>query len=118
MMDQTLDSGESSIISAGIKKDGVLTKRSKVASLDEFDDLRKYVRNFYVKTGNAIAGGNVEIAPYKMKDRKPCTFCSFKSVCQFDESMEGNDYRILPSHSKEEVLQMIRKEEEVHGDSN
>ncbi|WP_449622105.1 helicase-exonuclease AddAB subunit AddB [Robertmurraya sp. Marseille-Q9965] len=118
MMDQTLDSGESSIISAGIKKDGMLTKRSKVASLDEFDDLRKYVRNFYVKTGNAIAGGNVEIAPYKMKDRKPCTFCSFKSVCQFDESMEGNEYRNLPIHSKEEVLQMIRKEEEVHGDSN
>lgn len=112
MMDHTLDSGESTIISAGIKKDGNLTKRSKVASIEEFDYLRKYVRNHYVKTGNAIAGGAVDISPYKMNDRKPCTFCSFKSVCQFDESMEGNEYRNLKSHSKEEVMQMIRREED------
>lgn len=112
MMDNTLDSGDSTIVAAGIKKDGELTKRSKVASKDEFTDLRRYVRRFYVKTGNRIADGIVDIAPYKMKERKPCTFCSFKPVCQFDESMEGNEYRTLKSLPKEEIMQLIRKEEE------
>lgn len=114
LMDQTLESGNSHIISAGIKKDGTLTKSSKVATLKEFEDLRSYVRNLYVKTGNAINDGMIEIAPYKMKDKKPCTFCSYKSVCQFDESLENNHYRVLPPQSNENVFNLIRKEESEH----
>ncbi|WP_042356521.1 helicase-exonuclease AddAB subunit AddB [Bacillus rubiinfantis] len=110
IMDQQLESGDSQIVAAGIKKDGQLLKKSKVASLDEFSKLQNYVRGLYQKTGNAIIDGETRISPYKLKDKIPCTFCAFKSVCQFDESMEANSYRILAPHSKEEVLEIIRKE--------
>jgi ATP-dependent helicase/nuclease subunit B len=110
LMDQSLESGDSQIISAGIKKDGHLSKRSKVASLSDFDYLRKYVRSLYERTGNAIINGHVDINPYKLKDKTPCTFCAFKSVCHFDESIESNRYRVFPSHSNETVLDLIRKE--------
>lgn len=110
LMDQTLESGSSQIVSAGIKKDGTLTKNSKVASMDEFENLRSYVRKLYEKTGNAIIDGNVEITPYKMKDKKNCAFCPYRSICQFDESMENNCYRVLPQQSNEQVLELIRKE--------
>ncbi len=110
LMDQTLESGDSQIVAAGIKKDGNLSKKSKVASLEEFDNLRNHVRGLYQKTGNAIINGQVDIAPYKLKDKIPCTFCSFKSVCQFDETIESNHFRMLTPHSKEEVLQLIREE--------
>jgi ATP-dependent helicase/nuclease subunit B len=110
LMDQSLESGDSQIISAGINKDGNLSKRSKVASKNEFEDLRHFVRNLYEKTGNAIIEGHVDIDPYKLKAKKPCTFCSFKSVCQFDESIETNRYRILTPKSNENVLQLIREE--------
>ena len=118
LMDQTLDSGDSTIISAGFKKDGDLTKRSKVASRQEFQDLRKFVKNIYTKTGTQIVEGNVEISPYKMKERTPCTFCSFKPVCQFDESLEANNYRALPQQPKEKVLELIRKEAGGHEITN
>jgi ATP-dependent helicase/nuclease subunit B len=108
LMDQSLESGDSQIISAGIKKDGNLTKKSKVASLNEFDDLRNYVRKLYQTTGDAIVDGQVEIAPFKLKDKTPCTFCSYKSVCQFDESIE-NHYRILTPQPKETIFELIRK---------
>lgn len=110
LMDQTLESGDSQIIAAGIKKDGNLSKKSKVASLSEFDDLKTYVRNLYQKTGNAIIDGQIDIAPYKLKDKTPCTFCSYKSVCQFDESIDKNQFRVLTPYSKEDVLELIRKE--------
>jgi ATP-dependent helicase/nuclease subunit B len=110
LMDQSLESGDSQIISAGIKKDGTLSKKSKVATKDEFSDLSQYVRNLYVKTGNEIMDGKVDIAPYKLKEKTPCTFCSFKSVCQFDQSMETNQYRSLSPKSNEEVYESIRKE--------
>ncbi|MDQ0198132.1 helicase-exonuclease AddAB subunit AddB [Neobacillus ginsengisoli] len=110
LMDQSLDSGDSQIISAGINKDGNLSKRSKVASINEFEDLRQYVRNLYKKTGNAIIDGDVDIAPYKLKNKTPCTYCAYKSVCQFDESIESNHYRNFPSQSNEQILELIRKE--------
>ena len=110
LMDQSLESGDSQIIAAGIKKDGQLAKKSKVASLAEFDRLRTHVRGIYQKTGNAIIDGETNISPYKLKDKTPCTFCPFKSVCQFDESIEPNRFRILTPHSKEDVLERIREE--------
>lgn len=113
LMDNSLESGDSQIIAAGIKKDGTLSKRSKVASTEEFQYLRQYVRNQYVKTGNQIVNGAVEIAPYQIKDKTPCTFCSFKPVCQFDPSIEPNDYRVLSPKKKEDVLEIIRMEVEA-----
>ncbi|WP_026582427.1 helicase-exonuclease AddAB subunit AddB [Bacillus sp. J33] len=112
LMDQTLESGDSSIISAGFKKDGTLSKRSKVASKQEFDYLRRYVRKMYRNTGNSITEGNVDIAPYKMKEKTPCTFCAYKSVCQFDESLETNDYRLFIPKTKDDVMENIKKEVE------
>ena len=116
LMDLSLDTGKSIVIPAEIKKDGTLSKRSKVASNKEFDDLRHYVRDMYVKTGNAITEGTVQISPYKMKDRTPCTFCSYKSVCQMDESLEGNEYRMLVPRSKEQALELMRKEAAQDGE--
>ncbi|MGJ7910289.1 helicase-exonuclease AddAB subunit AddB [Neobacillus sp. LXY-1] len=110
LMDQSLDSGDSHIIAAGIKKDGQLSKKSKVANLQEFESLKQYVRSIYHKTGDAITEGKIDIAPYKLKDKTPCTFCSYKSVCQFDESIEQNRFRVLTPYSKENVLELIRKE--------
>jgi ATP-dependent helicase/nuclease subunit B len=110
LMDQTLETGDSHIISAGIKKDGNLTKRSKVASMEHFNDLRNYVRSLYQKSGNAIIDGHVEISPYKQKDKKACTFCPFKSVCQLDEVIESNPYRVITPLSNDKVLERIREE--------
>ncbi|MBP2241115.1 ATP-dependent helicase/nuclease subunit B [Cytobacillus eiseniae] len=112
LMDQTIDKGDSPIVSAGFNKDGSLSKRSKVASKQEFDYLRKFVRHKYVETGNQMTSGQVQISPYKMKDQTPCTFCSYKSVCQFDESLESNEYRQLVPHSKDDMLELIKKEVE------
>lgn len=114
LMDQSLESGDSQIIAAGIKKDGHLSKKSKVASLQEFGALRSYIRELYQKTGNEIIDGRVDISPYKLKDKTPCAFCPFKAVCQFDEALEDNRYRVLAPYSKDDVLQFIRKEEAGH----
>lgn len=111
MMDRTLDSGvNSQIISAGFKKDGSLTKASKVASRADFEGLRDFIRNKYVETGNGIISGVVDIDPYKLKDRLPCTFCSFKSVCQFDRALDSNEFRKLAPKDKEDIFSEIKRE--------
>lgn len=113
MMDKGLDTGSSQIISAGFKKDGSLLKSSKVASKEDFDHLRQFVRHKYVETGNRIVSGIVDVAPYKLKDRAPCTFCSFKPVCQFDQAVESNDFRKLPVIKKEDLLASLRQDQQM-----
>jgi ATP-dependent helicase/nuclease subunit B len=113
LMDKSIDTGSSQIISAGFKKDGSLMKSSKVASKEDFDHLRQFVRHKYVETGNRIVSGIVDVSPYKLKDRAPCTFCSFKPVCQFDQSVESNDFRKLPVIKKEDLLEALRHDENL-----
>lgn len=117
LMDYSLEAGSTSqIVPAKVNKDGSFAKHSKIASKKEFKEISDYLHHLYVKTGNAITEGNVAISPYKLKDRTPCTFCRFKSLCQFDESMEENQYRLLIPRSKEQAIQLMKKEVEENAD--
>ena len=113
LMDDHLVIGESSksdIVSVNFLKSGDISKTSKVASEHDFQMLRKHVHHVYEKAGNEIMSGETMINPYKMKNRIPCTFCSYKSVCMFDQALEENDYRILQPKKANEVLQIIKGE--------
>jgi ATP-dependent helicase/nuclease subunit B len=114
MMDESLESGSSNIISAGLKKDGTLSSRTKAADRTQFDVMRSHVRKLYDKSGNDIMAGKTDIAPYKLKDRTPCQFCAFKSVCQFDSSLEENEYRIFTEEKPDDLLQKMKGDEGVH----
>ncbi|MBB5174707.1 helicase-exonuclease AddAB subunit AddB [Texcoconibacillus texcoconensis] len=119
LMDQSLEQGFSQVIPAALKKDGNLDGRSSVVQPDEFSLLQKYLRNQVKKTGEAITDGDVEISPYKLKQNTPCTYCSFKSVCQFDATLEGNDYRVIAKEDDKDILEKIRQEgRELDGDSS
>jgi ATP-dependent helicase/nuclease subunit B len=114
LMDQTME-GDSLIIPAGIKKDGDLKATSKVVNKGQFECLTQYVRSTYERSGNQMIDGVIDISPYKMKNKQACTFCSFKSICQFDQSISNNEYRNLLIKSKDEVLKSIQKEVEING---
>lgn len=111
LMDTGLETGKSNIVAAEFKKDGTLSPRSQTATPDDFSALKNYVRKLYQKAGDSIVSGNVEISPYKLKDRTPCQFCSFRPVCQFDQSLENNEYRIIRPEQPEIVIDRIRMEE-------
>ncbi|AZB42275.1 helicase-exonuclease AddAB subunit AddB [Bacillus sp. FJAT-42376] len=110
LMDQTLESGSSNIVSAGFKKSGGFSSSSSIASNEEFDMLRRHVRNEFKQIGTEITNGVTDIRPYRMKDRVPCTFCPYKGVCQFDQSLKDNDYRVLKDEKNEQVLKRLKEE--------
>ncbi|MFB8421599.1 helicase-exonuclease AddAB subunit AddB [Priestia megaterium] len=110
LMDETLESGHSQVISAGIKKTGGFYSNSSVASEEDFTHLRQYVRGKFVEAGTEITNGKIDISPYKLKDKTPCAFCEYRSICQFDESMENNEYRQLSTESQNVILDKIREE--------
>ncbi|WP_239256123.1 helicase-exonuclease AddAB subunit AddB [Listeria ilorinensis] len=114
LMDRSLDNGGSSlIVPAEIKKDGTLGTRSKTATKKEFEQMRHYVRKKYQEAGNRIITGQVSINPYKLREQTPCTFCPFRSVCQFDPASGHDHYRFLANEPAKEVLKKISEGEEA-----
>jgi ATP-dependent helicase/nuclease subunit B len=113
LMDKTLESGNSQIITAGIKTDGTIRSDSKAASKDDFRRLRNHVRSLYKRSGNAILSGYVDISPYQMASKTPCQFCLYKPVCQFDEAMSSNRFRIIQKEKREQIMERIREEGET-----
>ncbi|PPA72375.1 helicase-exonuclease AddAB subunit AddB [Jeotgalibacillus proteolyticus] len=111
LMDQTLEQGQSSIISAGLKKDGSLRSDSKSASKGQFQAMRQHTRKLFQQSGDRIMSGDVNIDPYEFKKRTPCQFCSYRSVCQFDQALEDNQYRKLQPKKPEDLLLSMREEE-------
>lgn len=118
LMDETLESGHSQIISAGIKKTGGFYSNSSIASETDFTHLRQYVRKKFVEAGTEITEGKIDIAPYKLKDKTPCAFCDYRSICQFDEALSENEYRQLRNENQNSILEKIREEDKHESGTN
>ncbi|MCF6136768.1 helicase-exonuclease AddAB subunit AddB [Pseudalkalibacillus berkeleyi] len=108
LMDNTIE-GHSEIIPVATKKDGSFRKGSSLLNKEQFDEVRSYVRSMIGSIGSDIMDGNIDISPYEMQKRTPCTYCSFRSVCQFDHSLEENNYRPLKNIKDEELFKKMRE---------
>lgn len=106
-MDQQLSGGSSPVISAGLNKDGSLRKSSKAASIEHFSSLTSHVRTLFREGSERMMQGDVDISPYQYRDRTPCTFCSFRSVCQLDHDVMDKPVRHLPKQSDDAWLAHI-----------
>lgn len=106
-MDQKLEKGYSDILPVAVKADGGFYSSAAVATLDQWEILLGSVRSTIQDIGMRITEGDVNIQPYRMGQEKACTFCSYKSLCQFDERLEDNQYLTLGKPGKDQVWQML-----------
>ncbi|KMY53190.1 ATP-dependent helicase [Bacillus sp. FJAT-27231] len=108
LMDANLGAGASPIIPVAFTKTGKLDKRfSKTADREAFNGMRQHVRRLYQQSGDEIVSGKVNIAPYQYKESTPCGFCSYRPVCQFDDTLEENNYRLIAP--KKDILEELKK---------
>ncbi|ARI78071.1 helicase-exonuclease AddAB subunit AddB [Halobacillus mangrovi] len=112
MMDTGLEKGHSPIIPAGLKAKGGFYKGSQTAGAERFQELNQYIRQLMSNAGTSITDGKVNLNPYQQKQQVACSFCPYRSVCQFDPSLEENEYRKLQEMKDEEVLEKIARREE------
>ncbi|WP_163529690.1 helicase-exonuclease AddAB subunit AddB [Halobacillus ihumii] len=112
MMDTSLEKGQSQIIPAGLKANGGFYKGSKTIETEKFNDLRSYIRDVMIEAGQRVTEGEVDLNPFQKGQQRACDYCPFRSVCQFDPSLEDNDYRKLKEWKEEEVIQQIVTREE------
>lgn len=76
---------------------------------EEFDTLRDYVRESIGRILKELFDGNISIMPYKDKEKIPCTYCTYKSICQFDGKIEENHYRNLKAMPIEDLWAKMKE---------
>ena len=109
LMDTSLESKHSEIIPVALKTDGQFYSTSSIATKEDFDHLRKYVRDQMKSFGTRLMDGDISIDPYQLGNKTACTFCDYKPVCQFDQNLNENSFRLLPHLGKETAMDKIRR---------
>ncbi|MBO3443140.1 helicase-exonuclease AddAB subunit AddB [Clostridium sp. CCUG 7971] len=112
-MDKSLANGKRSnslIIPANLNKDGTLGRHTKGVSSEEFDVIRKYVKDLIKDLCEDMLDGNISISPYKNKDKNSCTFCNYSAICQFDTTLKDNKYKVINKKSDDEIIKTMREE--------
>ncbi len=91
------------------KKDGSLSVKSSVISEEDLEELSRYVNWKVREIGSGILEGRAEANPCRQGGDSACDYCSFRSVCGFDERIPGYHYRQLDGMDEEEVMEKVRE---------
>ncbi|EIT84535.1 ATP-dependent nuclease subunit B [Fictibacillus macauensis ZFHKF-1] len=110
LMDQTFEK-KSNIVPVTLTNKGFHRTQSSVATASDFKTLTGHVRKVIQQVGTEMTEGVIDISPYELKSKTPCTFCSYRTICQFDQSLEENEYRTLKKESDAVMLEKMREEE-------
>ena len=109
-MDDQIE-GFSKVIPVRMNKDGNVSKgSSKVVDPENMKLLQSFVRKKHEQAGNGMNAGDTRVFPYRLKDKMPCTYCAYQSVCQFDSQDPTQAIRQLKVEKPEEVTEKIREE--------
>ena len=108
-MDNTLGNGETSnIIPVSLTKDGEISNfKSNSLKKEEFDNLQKAVKKAIKNISEEILKGKIDIKPYNYDKHTGCDFCKYKTICNFNTNIKGNEYDYINKYSKEYVLEQI-----------
>lgn len=85
----------SKILPVTENKDGTLRKNSKAASGEQFAVISDYVSRKIAELGVRMMRGEIDVNPYELGEKTPCGYCPYRSVCGFDERLDGFSYRRL-----------------------
>ena len=110
MMDKNLQTGKSDIIPVELNSSGEINyKNSKTVTKDEFENLQKYTIKLIKQISKEILDGNIDLKPYYALNNKktPCSYCEYKSICQFNPKLAGNKYNYIGTKSRQEILDEI-----------
>ena len=101
---------KSEILPLERKKDGSFSAYSSVIKEEDMRMVSSYVNQKIRELGSGILEGTIAVNPYEQNGSTACTYCVYKSVCEFDERVAGYEMRKLPKMSREEALSCIRQQ--------
>jgi len=80
--------------------------RSGALRPDDFSNVLAFTQRKIISLARRILSGTIDIHPYKLGSKGPCSRCYYKPLCRFDWQI--NQYNPLPSLGKSTILELIQ----------
>lgn len=90
------------------------SKTEHLLELNQFELLIDRVEKNVYDALDGMISGIIEAHPVKSEKNNTtaCDYCRYSSICKFDEELEENSYRVIPSYKTEEVIAMLEGEDD------
>lgn len=102
-------SDKSDILPIERKKDGSFSAYSSVINEKDMKTISDYVNYKIKELGTGILQGNISVNPCEQNGNSACTYCAYKSVCGYDNSIDGYAMRELEKLPQEEALKAMQE---------
>ena len=79
-------------------------------SKEEFKDLQDYMYKVIKQISNEILSGKIDLKPFYKNKKTPCSYCDYRSICNFNNGACQNKYNFIDEKSKKEILEKIKQE--------
>ena len=101
-MDKTLQNGETSnIIPVSLTKEGDISNyKSNSLNEEEFKELQKNVKKAIKNISEEILKGKIDIKPFYYEKQTGCDFCKYKTICNFNTNIKGNEYDYISKNTR------------------
>ena len=111
MNDNTLKSGTSDLVPAGITLKGEINQRNtNGVKQEEFKVLQEYIYKTIKDISKEILSGNIDLKPYNKQGKTPCEYCEYKTICGFNPRFDDNKYNYIDKKSKDDILRKMKNE--------
>ncbi len=93
-----------------LTKAGGFHANSPVLSETDMRALFAKTKALYAALYNDLKNGKIPLCPTRYnKQKTPCQFCIYKSICRFDPTLPGNRYEDIPKRSDKEIREELRE---------
>ena len=98
---------EGSAIGPVFTKSGGVSARANAYSREEMQALLRHTQQTAADLADGIREGDISVSPAEMKGWNACQWCEYSAVCGFDASMPHCTKRVLPSLTRQELLEKM-----------
>ena len=101
MNDNTLSSGTSKLVPAGITTSGAVNERyTNGVNKEEFKILQDYIDKTIKDIAKEILSGKIDLKPYYKNGKTPCEYCEYRTICGFNPRQKTINIAILTKNLK------------------
>lgn len=100
-------SGKSLAIPVSYTKDGEVKSSSNVLATDKINQISQHVEDMIYDSMEEILSGTITVNPFMRNKKTGCDYCTFRSLCGFDEKIPDCKYHGLKNISEEEIFNRL-----------
>ena len=108
--EEAVENGKSSIVFGMGKKElnsaMSMSSKSCAASNFNFENFIDVVKEVADNNAKEILEGRIDMKPYMLNGKTPCSYCKYSNICCFNDKEFDNSYNKLPDTSKENIEKM------------